>query len=98
MRSVQKEQIPHNFAVYVPGLLTIGDIDDVVAGIAPRAFGMSHGLQDRFFPMEGVRQIHAKAKKVFQKNKLLTILFDDVHCFPASVKRQAYAFLKKHLK
>ncbi|MFZ4695964.1 MAG: alpha/beta hydrolase family protein [Verrucomicrobiia bacterium] len=98
LAAVQKHCIPHNFAAYLPNLLNVGDLDDVVAAISPRAFGMSNGTQDSIFPMEGVRQIHRKARRAFPRGKFLAIAFEGPHQFPDSVKRQAYAFLKRHLK
>lgn len=97
LAAVQKHGIPHNFAAYLPGLLNVGDIDDVVAGIAPRAFGMSHGTQDAIFPMCGVRQVQRRARASFPRGRFLSIVFKGPHCFPDVVKRRAYAFLRRHL-
>jgi dienelactone hydrolase len=97
LAAVQQRRIPHNLASYLPGLLTVGDIDDVVAAIAPRAFGMSHGDADPIFPMEGVRQVQARARQTFPKGKFLSIVFQGSHCFPDAVKRRAYAFISRHL-
>jgi dienelactone hydrolase len=95
--AVQRDQIPHNLASYLPGLLAVGDVDDAVAAIAPRAFGMSHGRRDPIFPLDGVRSIHRAARRAFPRDKLLTILFDGPHALPADVKRRAYAFLEQQL-
>jgi dienelactone hydrolase len=97
LEAVQKQAIPHNFAAYLPGLWTVGDMDDVVAGVAPRAFGMSHGTQDRIFPMEGVRQVQRSARRAFPDGRFLSLVFRGEHCFPDAVKRRAYAFLRRHL-
>lgn len=98
LASTQKHGVPHNFAAYLPGLLKIGDLDDVIALITPRAFGMSNGTKDWLFPMDGVRQVHRKAQQSFTHKNLLSIIFDGPHCFPDSVKRRAYAFLGSHLQ
>lgn len=97
LAAIQRHRIPHNFAAYVPGLLTVGDIDDVVASIAPRAFGMSHGSEDAIFPSEGVRQVVRRARAVFDPGSFLAIAFRGPHCFPDAVKRRAVAFLRRHL-
>jgi dienelactone hydrolase len=97
LAAVQKHGIPHNFAAYLPGLLNAGDIDDVVAGVAPRAFGMSHGTQDALFPIAGVQQVRSRAQAAFPKGRVLSIVFRGPHCFPDTVKRRAYAFLRRHL-
>jgi dienelactone hydrolase len=97
LTAVQKRRIPHNFASYLPRLLEVGDIDDVVAAIAPRAFGMSHGAGDPLFPMQGVRRIQSRARKVFSERSFLSLVFPGSHSFPDAVRRRAYAFLSQHL-
>jgi len=97
LAAVQKQRIPHNFAAYLPGLLEVGDLDNVVAAIAPRAFGMSHGASDPLFPMEGVRRVQRRARAVFPDGKFLSIVFRGRHRLPDAVKRRAYAFLSRHL-
>jgi len=97
LATVQKHRIPHNFASYLPRLLEVGDLDDVVASIAPRAFGMSHGAKDPLFPMDGVRRIQSRAREVFPDSNFMSIVFRGAHCFPDVVKRRAYAFLSRHL-
>jgi len=97
LATVQEHRIPHNFASYLPRLLQVGDIDDVVASVAPRAFGMSHGAGDPLFPMDGVRQIQARARAVFPDRAFLSIVFRGSHSFPEAVKRRAFAFLARHL-
>jgi dienelactone hydrolase len=98
LAAVQRHRIPHNFASYLPGLLNVGDVDAVVAAVAPRAFGMSHGSEDPLFPMEGVRQVQRRAEKAFPKGRFLGLVFPGPHAFPAAVKRRAYAFLLRHLR
>jgi dienelactone hydrolase len=98
LASVQRHRIPHNLASYLPGLLQVGDIDDAVACIAPRAFGMSHGTRDPLFPMEGVRHIQSRARRVFPEHSFLSLVFRGSHSFPSAVKRSAYAFLRRHLE
>lgn len=97
LAAVQAHHLLHNLAAYVPGLLRIGDIDDVAAAIAPRAFGMSHGKRDPIFPMDGVRKITARIRRIFPKDKLLAIQFDGPHEFNDAVKQRAYDFLLRHL-
>lgn len=97
LEAIQRHRIPHNFAAYLPGLLGVGDMGDVVAGVAPRAFGMSHGTRDPIFPVEGVRQIERRARTAFAPGYFLGIASRGPHCFPESVRRRAYAFLRRHL-
>lgn len=97
LQSVQRDKIKHNFAAYLPGIFQVGDVNDVVPLIAPRAFGMSNGTKDRLFPMDGVEEIQKRANKSFPRGKYLPIVFDGPHQLPDSVKKKAYFFLKKHL-
>ena len=92
LETIQRGQFPHNSAIYVPGLLTCGDIDEVAASIAPRAFGMSHGLSDAGFPMGGVRKIQRRCRESFSGERLLTITFRGGHSFPKNVRAQAWRF------
>jgi len=98
VRTIQDRQIPHNCALYLPGFLEVGDMDDVVASIAPRAFGMSHGLSDKSFPMLGVRKIHARATATFSKENLLKLAFRGGHEFPPQIRERAYRFIDTHLR
>lgn len=98
MATIQRDKIPHNFAAYLPGLLTVGDMDDVIAGIAPRPFGFSSGTEDRIFPLDGVKRVKVIAEQTYPKGYLLTMIFEGGHQFPDSVKVRAYGFLKKFLK
>lgn len=97
IRSIQEKGFLHNRAMYLPGFLQVGDMDDVVVSIAPRALGMSHGTGDAMFPMAGVKEIHRRAKAAFAPEQLLPIIFRGKHSFPDKLRRKAYAFLEKHL-
>lgn len=97
VRTIQEKCFLHNRALYLPGLLQVGDMDDVAAAIAPRALGMSHGTADAMFPMSGVREIHRRTRKEFPPEKLLPIVFRGPHAFPEKVRQQAYDFLQSHL-
>ncbi|HRJ71418.1 MAG TPA: acetylxylan esterase [Terrimicrobiaceae bacterium] len=98
MESIQGGHFPHNCAAYVPGLLQVGDIDDVAASIAPRALGMSHGQHDVGFPMTGVRRIHRRCREVFPDGKLLAVVFRGGHGFPAAIRMTSYRFLDAQLE
>ena len=72
-------------------------MDDVVAGVAPRAFGMSHGRDDAIFPREGVRRIRARARAAFPPGRFLSLELPGGHDFPAEARRRAYDFLRRQL-
>ncbi len=50
-------QVVHNLAVYLPGLLAAGDLDQLLAGLAPRPLMVIAGERDPNFPLEGVRAL-----------------------------------------
>ncbi len=57
----------HNYGLYVPRLLTWGDVPDIVSMIAPRPFFFLTGEKDWRFPVSGAREVHARAKMMYQR-------------------------------
>lgn len=102
IRTIIRDGITHNFAMYVPGLLEIGDTDALLAEIAPRAFLLTAGEQDRIFPIDGVRAIAASAEAVYARqgvaDRFRAVIFPAAHSFPDQVKAEAYAFLERWLR
>ncbi len=101
IRTILRDGINHNRAMYVPGLLELCDLDALVADIAPRAFLLTAGEEDRIFPIDGVREIAEKARAVYAEagaaDRFQAILFPGGHSFPDEVKAEAYAFLDRWL-
>ncbi|MBN2879866.1 MAG: prolyl oligopeptidase family serine peptidase [Clostridia bacterium] len=99
MQSMFKENVLHNFALYVPGLRNVCDIDEIVSDIAPRAFFMSNGTEDKYFPISGVEKIINTASKTYKKlncrNKFKSIIFQGGHSFSVDIKEQAYDWIDK---
>jgi len=102
IRTIIRDGINHNFALYVPGLLEIGDSDALLAEIAPRAFLLTSGEQDPIFPIDGVRALAAAAEAVYARQGVAehfrALLFPAGHSFPDQVKAEAYAFLDQWLR
>jgi len=100
--TILRDSINHNMAMYVPGLLKVADMDDLVCGMAPRAFFMANGEKDRIFPLDGVRKIAQRAKDHYRQlgaeEKFECVTFPAGHSFPDEVKEKAYAFMDKWLK
>jgi Dipeptidyl aminopeptidases/acylaminoacyl-peptidases len=95
VKSIFEHEILHNFALYVPGLGEVCDIDEVINGIAPRAIMITNGLHDeRLFPLDGVRQI-AETNK--HNANFKSVIFDDGHRFNDSEKAVAYDWLIEKL-
>lgn len=101
MKAIYDEQINHNFAMYVPCLLEVCDMDEVIAEIAPKPFLMTSGINDGIFPMPGIEQIKAAVEKKYSElgypELFKHIIFDGGHSFSDSEKEQAYAWLDRFL-
>ena len=51
--------------MYPLGFLKVGDMDDLVADLAPRPYMMTNGSGGPIFPTDGVRAIVTKAEKSY---------------------------------
>ncbi|HEY7021158.1 MAG TPA: dienelactone hydrolase family protein [Ktedonobacterales bacterium] len=102
LRTLVRDAINHGFATYVPGLLNVCDLDMVAAAVAPRAFMLTAGESDLLFPIDGVRDIVATARRQYAAagapEGFEAILFQGGHSFPDDVKAEAYAFLDRWLR
>jgi dienelactone hydrolase len=102
LRTLVRDGINHGFATYVPGLLTVGDLDVITAGVAPRAFLLTAGERDPLFPIDGVRAIVAAAQRQYAQagvpERFAAIVFSGGHSLPEDVKVEAYAFVDRWLK
>ncbi len=100
--TILRDGINHNFALYVPGLLNICDLDALVADLAPRPFMLTAGAEDRLFPIDGVRAIVERATAAYAReqasDRFRALIFPGSHTFPDDVKAEAYAFLDRWLK
>ena len=93
-----RDNIILSYSMYVPGFSRLGDMCDIVAGIAPRPFFMSSGLQDtKSFPIDGIEHITEMAKSKYAQlgspNSFRSIIFDGGHMFGDDVKKEAYEWL-----
>ncbi|HEV8192301.1 MAG TPA: alpha/beta fold hydrolase [Ktedonobacterales bacterium] len=101
LRTLVRDGINHGFAMYVPGLLAICDLDTLLAALAPRAFMLTAGESDLLFPIDGVRELVTRAQRRYAKagvpDRFQAVLFPAGHSFPADVKADAYAFIDRWL-
>ena len=97
-----RDRINHNFALYVPGMLEYGDIDALVADLAPRPFLFTAGDADPIFPIDGVRHIAARATEAYAAagapERFAAHIFSGVHSLPDDAKEAAYGFLERWVK
>lgn len=100
--TIFRDGINHNFAAYLPGLLQVGDIDTLVAALAPTPFMMTAGTQDRIFPIDGVYLIAQVAAEAYREagapDAFRFIEFAGGHGFPPEVRVEAYAWLDRWVK
>lgn len=96
-----RDGINHNFALYVPGLLQLGDMDAFVAELAPRPFMLTAGVDDAIFPVDGVRVIAERAAAAYEAagapERFRALIFQGGHSLPPEVKSEAYGFLDRWL-
>jgi dienelactone hydrolase len=101
LAAIQRERIPHNFALYVPGLLAVGDVEDVLAGAAPTALLTTNGADDPIFPVESVRamarEVRAHYADLDRSERFESLVFGGGHGFPPAVRDRADAWLERHL-
>jgi dienelactone hydrolase len=102
IRTIIRDGINHNFALYIPGLLDLCDTDTLVAQIAPRAFMLTAGEQDGLFPIDGVRELAAVAQAAYARlgvaERFRAVVFPAGHSFPDEVKVEVHAFLDHWLR
>jgi dienelactone hydrolase len=97
LSTLVRDVINHGFAMYVPDILEVCDLDALVAALAPRAFLLTAGETDPLFPIDGVRAIVEKAQIAYTQEgvpeRFGATLFPAGHSFPDDVKAAAYGFL-----
>lgn len=102
LRTLVRNGINHGFAMYVPGILEVCDLDALLGALAPRAFLLTAGESDPLFPIDGVRSLVENAQRHYTQEGLTerfqAILFPAGHSFPHDVKAAAYSFLDHWLK
>jgi dienelactone hydrolase len=101
MRAVLRERINHNFGAYVPGWLEHGDVGELLAEVAPRAFLALNGAADRIFPVDGVHDSFAVARPAYAAagcpERLDLGIYPGGHGFADEMRARAYAWLDRWL-
>jgi dienelactone hydrolase len=94
--------INHNQAAYVPGMLEVGDIDQLAASLAPTPLMMTAGTTDPIFPIDGVRSIARAASAAYERagcpDAFRFVEFEGGHGFAERLRREAYAWLERWLR
>lgn len=102
LAAIQRERVTHNFALYVPDLLTVGDMEDVLAAIASTPLLVTHGRDDHIFPPDSVRTLADTVSNAYYDagapERFETLFFDGGHEFPTHVRSSAYDWLDRWLR
>jgi len=100
-RAVLAAEWRHNFGWYVPGILKWGDQPEVVSMIAPRPFLALAGVNDRGFPMEGAKEVMARAGMLYRRlgaGQMLELFESPTgHEFTDEMRHKAYLWFDKWL-
>lgn len=79
---------------YIPNILTVGEIYDFAASLAPRKLLIESGTKDKLFPIEASKKAHAKIRNVYSligaSDKLQIDVFDGKHSISG---RKSFDFL-----
>lgn len=58
--------VPHCHCNFIPGLMKLGEMYDIVGLIAPRPVLFVHGVLDHGYPIEHTREAYRHAKKIYE--------------------------------
>jgi dienelactone hydrolase len=101
MKAVLRDGINHNLGLYVPGWLEHGDVGELLAEVAPRAFLALNGATDRIFPIDGLEASYAVARPAYDAagcpERLDLGIYPGGHGFTDEMRARAYAWLDRWL-
>jgi hypothetical protein len=80
----------------VPNIMNIGDVEDVVAMIAPTPLFISATDNDKW--SRGAQEIYDYAESAFPPDTLKLKIRPGIHMFTKEMREEAYAFLDRYLK
>jgi dienelactone hydrolase len=102
LRTLQRDRILHNFALFVPGLAAHGDYGAVLSLIAPRPFLVAARTDDPIFPVDGIEETVAAARAAYAAagaaDRLGTFYEPGPHQFSPAMREAAYAWLDRWLR
>ncbi|HVR69863.1 MAG TPA: dienelactone hydrolase family protein [Vicinamibacteria bacterium] len=102
LRTLKRDRILHNFALFVPGLAEHGDYGAVLALVAPRPFLVAARTRDPIFPADGIEETVAAAREAYRArgaaDRLGTFYEEGPHEFSPALRAAAYAWLDRWLE
>ncbi len=95
-----KQSFTHDAGVQMefclPGVLQLGDVEDVLKLVAPRPLLLQATADDKW--SRGAEAMFAYAEPAFPKGKLELGYWPGDHMFTPEMRENAYRFLDRHLK
>ena len=79
----------------VPGIMDYGEIDDIVACVAPTPLFISAAAEDRW--SRGAASVYKSALPAFNNSTLKLHIWPGGHAFTPPMREAAYQFLEQHL-
>jgi dienelactone hydrolase len=80
----------------VPNIMSVGDIEDVVALVAPTPLYLSVTDRDKW--SRGAQHLFDSAKQFFPTENLKLKIWPGGHVFTKAMREEAYQFLHRHLQ
>lgn len=91
----------HQINSFIPGLLRICDVDDLLATIAPRPLLSLAAEQDEYFPIDSVRNAFARKRHIYTllgvPDRLEFLEYPGPHAMAPPLRERAWDFFKRHL-
>jgi hypothetical protein len=80
----------------VPNIMALGDIEDFITLIEPRALMISGTSNDLW--SRGAQHMFDHARRHFKDGRLVLKLYEGPHVFTAAMREEAYLFLDQYLR
>jgi len=92
----------HGIYFYVPRILQVAEVYDIVSLIAPRPFLSLSGEEDGASPPDGVREVHRRSGRIYHlmgaRRNLASRLYPAAHEFTDAMLQDTLAWFQRHLQ
>jgi cephalosporin-C deacetylase-like acetyl esterase len=86
----------------VPGIMVYSDMSDIFGLFAPKPLCIIAGIQDRIFPIDGVRQIYQDTARLYEHlgatDRIRLVEVDAGHGYDRSMREAAYGWFARWLR
>jgi len=91
----------HGIYFYVPGIMKVAEVGDIVSLIAPRPFLSLNGEEDGASPLEGLYRVHRDAGAIYRllgaRRNLARRLYPAAHEFTDAMLQDTLTWFDRHL-